>query len=117
MIYAPRQAAELIKLKLEDRNIPYKNIEIYNENSKYKYKYLEVEFIALKRNFILQQKELKTLKEDNQNLSLDVINLSNENERLKQNFISKTKPDEKNKILLKLETEKQQELKRENKQQ
>ena len=46
MIYAPRQAAELIKLKLEDRNIPYKNIEIYNENSKYKYKYLEVEFIA-----------------------------------------------------------------------
>lgn len=46
MIYAPRQAAELIKLKLEDRNIPYKNIEIYNENSKYKYKYLEIEFIA-----------------------------------------------------------------------
>jgi len=46
MIYAPKQAAELIKLKLEDRNIPYKNIEIYNENSKYKFKNLEVEFIA-----------------------------------------------------------------------
>ena len=46
MIYAPRQAAELIKLKLEDRNVPYKNIEIYNENSRYKFKHLEVEFIA-----------------------------------------------------------------------
>ncbi len=46
MIYAPRQAAELIKLKLADRNIPYKNIEIYNEESNYKFKHLEVEFIA-----------------------------------------------------------------------
>lgn len=46
MIYAPRQAAELIKLKLADKSIPYKNIEIYEEDSKYKFKHLEVEFIA-----------------------------------------------------------------------
>lgn len=46
MIYAPKQAAELIKLKLADKNIAYKNIEVYNENSKYKFKHLEVEFIA-----------------------------------------------------------------------
>ena len=45
-IYAPKQAAELIKLKLEDRNIAYKDIEIYNKDSKYKFKNIEVEFIA-----------------------------------------------------------------------
>ncbi len=45
-IYAPKQAAELIKLKLEDRNIPYKNVEIYNENSIIKFNKITVEFIA-----------------------------------------------------------------------
>jgi coiled-coil domain-containing protein 78 len=69
---------------------------------------LEVEFIALKRNFIMQQKELKTLKEDNQNLSLDVINLSNENERLKQDFMRNTKPDSKSRVMLELQSEKQE---------
>ena len=33
VIYAPKIAADLIKHKLEDRNIRYDNIEIYNENS------------------------------------------------------------------------------------
>jgi hypothetical protein len=76
-----------------------------------------VEFIALKRNFILQQKENGKLKEDNQSLSLDVINLSNENERLKKDFMGKAKVDDKSKYLLELQNEKQEELKRENKKQ
>ena len=46
VIYAPRQAANLIKKKLEDRNIKYDNIVIYDKDSKYKFKYLEVEFIS-----------------------------------------------------------------------
>ena len=46
VIYAPRQAAELIKKKIEERNIPYKNIQIYDEYSKFKFKHLEIEFIA-----------------------------------------------------------------------
>lgn len=46
IIYAPKQAAELIRKKIEERNIPYKNIEIYNADTKVKFKYLEVEFIA-----------------------------------------------------------------------
>ena len=45
VIYAPRQAANLIKKKLEDRNIKYDNIVIYDKDSKYKFKYFEVEFI------------------------------------------------------------------------
>ena len=56
----------------------------------------------------MQQKELKTLKEDNQNLSLDVINLSNENERLKQDFMRNTKPDSKSRVMLELQSEKQE---------
>lgn len=45
-IYAPNQAANLIKKKLLDRNMKYNNIEIYNKDSKYKFKNIEVEFIA-----------------------------------------------------------------------
>lgn len=45
-IYAPNQAANLIKKKLEDRNIRYDNIIIYDEESKYKFKGIEVEFIS-----------------------------------------------------------------------
>jgi ribonuclease J len=44
MIYAPKQAAELIKKKVEERNINYKNINIYSENTKIKFKYFEIEF-------------------------------------------------------------------------
>jgi len=55
------------------------------------------------------------LKEDNQNLSLDVINLSNENERLKLDFMRNTKPDSKSRMVMELQSEKQDELKRENK--
>ena len=55
------------------------------------------------------------MKEDNQNLSLDVINLSNENERLKLDFMRNTKPDSKSRMVMELQSEKQDELKRENK--
>jgi hypothetical protein len=41
--------------------------------------------VAVKRNFLQQQKELKQLKEDNQNLGLDLINLTKDNERTKNN--------------------------------
>ena len=44
VIYAPNQAIGLIKKKLEDRNIQYKNLIVYTEKTKVKYKYLEVEF-------------------------------------------------------------------------
>ena len=33
-IYAPNQAAELIKRKIEERNIPFKNLKVINENGK-----------------------------------------------------------------------------------
>lgn len=45
VIYAPKQAAELIRKKIEERNIAYKDIVIYDENTKIKFKNLEVEFI------------------------------------------------------------------------
>ena len=45
-IYAPNQAANLIKKKLADRNIRYDNIVVYSEKDKYKFKNIEVEFIA-----------------------------------------------------------------------
>ncbi len=44
VIYAPNQAIGLIKKKLEDRNIQYKNLVVYTEKTKIKYKYIEVEF-------------------------------------------------------------------------
>ncbi len=43
-IYAPNQAAALIRKKLEDRGIKYNNLYVYTEKNKYKYKYLSVEF-------------------------------------------------------------------------
>lgn len=43
-IYAPNQAVGLIRKKLEDRNIQYKNLFVYTEQTKVKYKYIEVEF-------------------------------------------------------------------------
>lgn len=46
VIYAPRVAADLIKNKLEDRNIGYKNIEVFDEKTFIKFKNLQVEFVA-----------------------------------------------------------------------
>ena len=43
-IYAPNQAVGLIKKKLADRNIAYKNLFVYTEESNIKFKYLEVGF-------------------------------------------------------------------------
>ncbi len=43
-IYTPNQAAGLIKKKLEDKNINYKNLFIYDENTKVKFKTMSVEF-------------------------------------------------------------------------
>ncbi len=43
-IYAPNQAIGLIKGKLEERNIQYKNLYVYNEKSKIKFKHMMVEF-------------------------------------------------------------------------
>ena len=43
-IYAPNQAIGLIRRKLEDRGIQYKNLYVYDENSKVKFKNIEVEF-------------------------------------------------------------------------
>lgn len=44
-IYCPNQAAGLIRKKLEDRNINYKNLFIYDENTKVKFKNMTVEFV------------------------------------------------------------------------
>ena len=43
-IYAPAQAKELIEKKLEERNINYKNLFTYTENTKLKTKYFSIEF-------------------------------------------------------------------------
>ena len=43
-IYAPAQAKALIDKKLEERNIKYKNLIIYNENTKIKTKRFNIEF-------------------------------------------------------------------------
>ncbi len=43
-IYAPAQAKELIDKKLLERNINYKNITIYTEQTKIKTKYFNIEF-------------------------------------------------------------------------
>ena len=45
VIYAPNQAANLIKKKLSERNIGYDNIVTFDENSRFKFKNMEVEFI------------------------------------------------------------------------
>ena len=44
VIYAPNQAAELIKRKIDERSIPFKNIKVINEDSKIKTKHFEIEF-------------------------------------------------------------------------
>lgn len=46
VIYAPKQATELIKKKLEERNIKYKNLNTYTEDLKLKFKYFQIEFFA-----------------------------------------------------------------------
>lgn len=43
-IYAPNQAKELIEKKLEERNIKYKNLYVYNEDTHLKTKYFNIEF-------------------------------------------------------------------------
>lgn len=44
VIYAPNQAVGLIRKKLEDRNIQYKNLIVYTEKTKVKFKTMNVEF-------------------------------------------------------------------------
>lgn len=44
VIYAPNQAVGLIRKKLEDRNIQYKNLVVYDERTRVKFKNIEVEF-------------------------------------------------------------------------
>lgn len=44
VIYAPNQAVGLIRKKLEDRNIQYKNLVVYTEETRVKFKNLEVTF-------------------------------------------------------------------------
>ena len=43
-IYAPHQAAALIRKKLEDRGIKYNNVYAYDDDSVYKFKEFQVEF-------------------------------------------------------------------------
>lgn len=43
-IYAPNHAKELISVKLEDRNIRYDNLFVYNEDSKLQFGDIKVEF-------------------------------------------------------------------------
>ncbi len=44
-IYAPRHAKELIAVKLEDRNIRYDNLNVYDDKTKLRFGEIEVEFI------------------------------------------------------------------------
>lgn len=46
IIYAPKQATELIKRKIEERGIKYKNLSVYTEKTKVKTKYFDIEFFA-----------------------------------------------------------------------
>lgn len=43
-IYAPNHAKELIAVKLADKNIRYDNLFVYTENTKLKFKEIEIEF-------------------------------------------------------------------------
>lgn len=44
VIYAPNQATELIKRKIEERSIPFKGLKVINGDSKIKTKHFEIEF-------------------------------------------------------------------------
>ena len=44
-IYCPNQAAGLIRKKLAERNINYRNLFVYDENTKVKFKTMTVEFV------------------------------------------------------------------------
>lgn len=46
VIYAPKIAADLINKKLNERNIPFKDIEIINKDLVLKYKHFEIEFVS-----------------------------------------------------------------------
>ena len=46
VIYASRIACDLIKNKFYDRNIGYKNLEVYDKDSVFKYKYFEISFVT-----------------------------------------------------------------------
>lgn len=45
VIYAPQIASDLIIKKLRDRNMSYKNIEIYDAKSSFKFKYMTIDFV------------------------------------------------------------------------
>ena len=47
VIYAPNHAKQLIQKKLEDRNIRYDNLRVYDEKTKIKFKDIEVEFFIV----------------------------------------------------------------------
>ena len=44
VIYAPNQAVELIRRKIEERSIPFKGLSVIDGNSKIKTKHFEIEF-------------------------------------------------------------------------
>ena len=46
-IYAPNHAKELIAVKLQDRNIRYDNLFVYTEDTKLKFKEIEIEFFRV----------------------------------------------------------------------
>ena len=46
VIYAPRIACDLIRNKFADRNVNYKNLEIYDKDSVFKYKHFEISFVT-----------------------------------------------------------------------
>ena len=47
VIYAPKIAADLINKKLEDRNLKYDNMVIYNEDTVIESKYFNIEFCSI----------------------------------------------------------------------
>ena len=46
-IYAPNHAKELIAVKLQDKNIRYDNLHVYTDQTKLKFKDIEVEFFRI----------------------------------------------------------------------
>ncbi|MBQ6497331.1 MAG: ribonuclease J [Bacilli bacterium] len=46
-IYAPNHAKELIAVKLQDKNIRYDNLNVYTDQTKLKFKDIEVEFFKI----------------------------------------------------------------------